>query len=176
MTSMEAIVGIFGTPADAIPAVGRLRQAGIPTQCISVFVPGAVRPEALERLPVSDAEPSGTGEAIGGVVGGAAGLTAGFQLGALATLLVPGVGAVAAIGLGAAALLGLGGALAGKLVGGAIEDAGTDGLPHDDLLRCQDALRRGATVVVVQPPDADASEKARYELAHSGATPLEDVA
>jgi hypothetical protein len=173
---MEAIVGTFGTPADAIPAVERLRQAGIPTKCVNVFVPGVSRPSSLERLPVSDAEPSGTGEAIGGVVGAASGLTAGFQLGALATLLVPGVGAVAAIGLGAAALFGLGGAMAGKAVGGALEDAGTQGLPHDDLLRCQDALRRGATVVVVEPPDADAADKVRDELAHSGATPLEDVA
>ena len=173
---MEAIVGIFGTPADAIPAVERLRQAGIPTERISVFVPGVARPNALERLPVSDAEPSGTGEAIGGVVGAASGLTAGFQLGALATLLVPGVGAVAAIGLGAAALLGIGGAVAGRAVGGALEDAGTQGLPHDDLLRCQDALRRGATVVVVQPADADSAETARRQLAQSGATPLEDVA
>jgi hypothetical protein len=172
---MEAIVGIFGTTADALTAVGRLRQSSILPQCISVFVPG-VRPQTLERLPVSDAERSGTGEAIGGVVGGAAGLAAGFQLGALATLLVPGAGLVAAVGLGAAALLGLGGAVAGKAAGGALEEAGTSGLPHDDLLRCQSALRRGATVVVVQPPDADAANVAAAALVSSGAMPLDDVA
>src|SRR5262249_23278108 len=144
VTPMEAIVGIFGTATDAIPAVERLRQAGVPTKCISVFVPGVAAPGALERVPVSDAERSGTGEAIGGAVGAASGLAAGFQLGALATLLVPGVGAVSAIGLGAAALLGVGGAVAGRTLGGAMEDAGTHGLPHDDLARCQDALRRGA--------------------------------
>ena len=70
----------------------------------------------------------------GGVIGGAMGLAAGV---AVASLLLPGVGAAIAIGLGAGTL-GLGGAVAGAAGGEALEELLTRGLPKDESfsMRC----------------------------------------
>jgi hypothetical protein len=90
-------------------------------------------------------------------------------VGAVVSLLVPGVGPVIAAGMLAAAL----GAAGGIAVGRSLESALSEGLPKDELFFYEEALRRGRAVVIVQVDDAAEAERARAELAASGAESLD---
>jgi hypothetical protein len=81
------------------------------------------------------------------------GLAGGFELGAVASAMVPGVGPVLAMGLAGAALLGLTGATVGAVAGDALENAATEGLPEDELFIYEDALRRGRSVLIAFADD-----------------------
>ena len=109
------------------------------------------------------------GKALGGVIGGAMGLAAGA---AVASLLLPGVGAVIAIGLGAGTL-GLGGAVAGAAGGGALEELLTRGLPKDEIFLYEEALRQGRTVIVVTSEDDDLLTQSRQLMERNGAESLD---
>ena len=109
------------------------------------------------------------GAALGAVVGGASGASMGIPVGAMLTLLVPGVGPVIASGLIGAALLGAGGAV----VGAKLEESLTRGLPHDELFVYEDALRRGHSVVVALVDDAGHAEAARQLLSAAGAESID---
>jgi hypothetical protein len=162
---MTPTVGIFFDRASAERAVGNLRAVGLPASSIHVLVPGS-EPLAA-KVSVSEAEQPGMGRAIGGVIGGAVGVASGAEIGAAAaaSALLPVAGPAIAIGLVGAVLLSLGGAA----VGGALETALADGLPKDELFVYEDALRRGYTIVVVVPADADEHERAVAVLEGSGA-------
>jgi outer membrane lipoprotein SlyB len=150
---MKTVVGILTSQSDAELTSERLREAGIPSNNISLLTPGS-SPSKVAEVPTTETEQPGMGAAMGGVVGGALGAAGGMGLGAaIATLLVPGVGAVLAIGLGGAALLGAGGAIGGAVAGGALEDSMARGLPIDELFVYEDALRRGRSVVIVFAED-----------------------
>jgi hypothetical protein len=165
---MGTVAGIFNSRADAARAVEALRGAGFGEDRISLLAPGTSR-EQLDEVPTTDTEQSGMGAALGGAVGGALGVAGGLELGAVASLLVPGVGPVFAVGLAAAALFGAGGAVAGVAAGEALEDSMARGLPHDELFVYEDALRRGRTVVLAVADEDEGEEKARGVLARSGA-------
>src|SRR4029434_2882867 len=120
-----------------------------------------------------ETEQPGMGKAIGAVVGGVTGAALGPIGLAFVSLLVPGVGAVAAAGLYAAALLGVGGAAAGAAVGGTLEDSMSDGLPKDALFVYEDALRRGRTVVIALAKDDEQAEAARTALEEVGAESID---
>jgi hypothetical protein len=167
---MESIVGIFNSLADAKRAAALLRTLGIGENKMTVLSPHTTEAELEARVPTTDAEQPGMGEALGGTVGAALGAAGGATAGAAAaSLLVPGVGPVLALGIVGAALLGAGGAAAGAMAGGAMETALAEGLPHDELYVYEDALRRGRSVVVAFADNDQMAENARAELARAGA-------
>ncbi|MEP7132263.1 MAG: hypothetical protein ABI914_03810 [Acidobacteriota bacterium] len=171
---MESIVGIFRDGRTAQAATESLRACGIPPDRINLLTPGDPEGSAQTRVSTSDTEQPGMGKALGGVVGGVAGATAGMGLGAAAaSLLIPGIGPIAAVGLAAAALFGVGGAIGGVAAGGALENAMSHGVPKDELYLYEDALRKGHSVVFAfAENDADAA-KVRERLAAAGAETLD---
>lgn len=93
---------------------------------------------------------------------------------AVLSILIPGIGPIMAIGLAALGFVGLvGGAFAGVAVGGALENAMSDGLPKDELYVYEDALRQGRTVLIVLTEDTTQAEAARVALAQAGAESLD---
>jgi len=68
-----------------------------------------------------------------------------------------------------AVLLSLGGAA----VGGALENALTNGLPKDELFVYEDALRRGYSIVIIMPSDPSEQERAVAVLDGSGAESID---
>jgi hypothetical protein len=162
---MQAVAAVFVSRAAAERAVAALPGLGIPRDRITLLMPGA----DARRVPTDEGEAPGMGAALGAVVGGASGATIGIPVGAMLTLLVPGVGPVIASGLIGAALLGAGGAV----VGAKLEESLTNGLPHDELFIYEDALRRGHSVVVALVEDADHAEAARQLLGAAGAESID---
>jgi hypothetical protein len=92
------------------------------------------------------------GKALGAAVGLAGGMCVAEV--ALSSLVAPGIGPLLGIGLLSGALL----AAIGAVTGGAIENHMAQGLPGDELLVYEDALRRGRSVVVVTPETMRRSE------------------
>jgi hypothetical protein len=176
---MEPVVGIFTTRAEAENAIKRLQSAGIPSERINLLTPAASEQELekeLNRVPTSDTEPPGIGEAIGGVVGGAIGAAGGLSLGtAAASLLIPGVGPVLAIGILSAALLGTGGVVGGALAGKALEEGMAEGLPVDELYVYEDALRQGRSIAIVLCDEEDQAELARRIMSETGAEAIDSA-
>ena len=155
---------------------GRLSLAGgFSVDRIELLLPGSRRLEAeLETVPTEEAEQSGVGQAVAGVIGGAAGASAGFGLGAAtASLLIPGVGPVTAIGLAAAALFGAAGAAGGVAAGKALEDSTRSGIPRDELYLYEDALAHGKSVLFARPESEEQADWARGQLAAAGAESLD---
>ena len=162
---MKSVAGIFTTREAAERGVAALDGVGVPRDRVSVLMPGASTAE-LRSVPTQDAEPPGTGTAIGAVVGGAVGAAGGFPIGAaLVSLAVPGVGPVIASGIVGAALLGVGGAA----VGATLEDSVSKGLPKDELFLYEDALRQGRSVVIALAGDDEQADAARAALERAGA-------
>ena len=169
---MEPIVGIFSTREGAQRARAALMAGGLSADRIELLIPG--KQEDLESVPTEEAEQSGVGHAVAGVVGGAAGASAGFGIGAVtASLLVPGVGPVIAIGLAAAALFGAAGAAGGVAAGKALEDSTRSGIPRDELYLYEDALGHGKSVLFARPETEDKADEIRRELTAGGAESLD---
>jgi hypothetical protein len=167
---MQSIVGIFNSLADARRAAAILKSLGIDEDKITALSPHTSDTEFEARVPTSEAEQPGMGQAVGGTVGAALGAAGGASAGAaVATFLVPGVGPVLALGLLGAAVFGAGGAAAGVLAGGALEKAIDQGLPRDEIYVYEDALRRGRSVVIAFADDEQIAENARAELKRDGA-------
>lgn len=102
------------------------------------------------------------------MLGGALGVAGGLELGIAATALIPGVGPVLAYGLVAAALLGTGGAVGGAILGEAVDDKATEGVPSDELFFYEDALRQGRSVILVLAEDHSEERRAHKLLADGG--------
>lgn len=171
---MNTVVGIFQSNTSAENAVQQLRANGIGDDYITLLSPGTTEDQIEARIPTSDTESPGMGEAMGGAVGGAIGAASGATLGlAVGSLLLPGVGPVLIAGALGAALIGAGGALAGAQAGTAIEEGLASGLPHDELYLYEDALRQGRTVLIISTDDDDQSERVRTVLAQAGAESID---
>ncbi len=171
---MEAIVGIFRDWQSAQAAMESLRSAGIAPDRINLVTPQDPGGSVRTRVSMSETEQPGMGKALGGVVGGVAGATAGMGLGAAAaSLLIPGIGPVAAVGLAAAALFGAGGAIGGVAAGGALENAMSHGIPKDELYLYEDALRKGRSVVFAFSENAEQASAVRERLTAAGAETLD---
>jgi hypothetical protein len=112
-----------------------------------------------------DAEQPGMGMALGATVGGAMGLAGGVTLGALASVLIPGVGPILAIGFAGSAL----GLLGGGALGGNLDSSLSDGIPQDELYIYEDALRQGRSVVIAFAENHAQVESAHHSLKASGA-------
>lgn len=170
---MEPVVGIFSSRSAATAAAGKLRESGWTPERVQLLFPESSDAK-VARVPVEDAEQPGVGKALGGVVGGAAGAAAGLGFGAVvASLFIPGVGAVSAIGLAAAALFGAGGAIGGAAAAGALEDEAQAGLPRDELFLYEDALAHGKSVVFALTQSAEEVGTARRLLEAAGAESLD---
>ena len=165
---MQTIAGIFRTRADAERTAALLGTLGVAPERITVLSPGT----PTDRLPTDEGEAPGTGAAIGAVVGGATGAAVGLPLGASVSFLVPGIGPVIALGVLGAALFGAGGAAAGS----ALEQSLVTGVPRDDRLAYEAALRRGRSVLVALEDDPDRAADARRIVEEAHAEGVGDVA
>jgi hypothetical protein len=114
-------------------------------------------------------------KALGAVTGAAVGIAGGFELGAVASAAVPGIGPVSAVGFWGGAILGLAGATAGVAAGSAIDNVLTDERPERELFVFDDALRNGLSIVLAFTDDGDTSEFVRHVLAAEGAEGAESV-
>ena len=170
---VEPEVGIFDSRESAFGAARALRDRGIPSERIELLLPGH-QAEAESSVPTDEAEQPGVGRALGGVAGGAIGASVGLGVGAaVASLMLPGVGAVTAIGLAAAALFGAGGAAAGVAAGGELEDRSYRGLPRDELYLYEDALAHGRAVLFATPQSEEQVEAVRSVMVATGAVSLD---
>ena len=160
---MHAVVGIFETIQDARRG-GREVFRVAPRAHVRLVSPTATGAE-IDTLPTDDAEQPGMGAAVGGVIGGAAGA-------ALASLLVPPIGAAALAGIAGGALLGAG---SGAVAGDVAEEKLSFGVPHDELLVYQEAVRRGRALVVAATTSSEEADAARDALKAAGAQSV-DVA
>src|SRR5262245_60949226 len=154
---MQAVVGIFDSIQHARSAGQDVFRVA-PAARVRLVAPDASQAE-VDTLPVDDAEQPGMGAAVGGVVGGAMGA-------ALASLLAPPVGAVAVAGIAGGALLGAGG---GAVAGDAVEDRLSFGIPHDELLVYEEALRRGRSLLVAGTRTTEDADVVREALVAAGA-------
>jgi len=168
---MISVAGVFKSRSDAQRGSTQLLATGISKDRINLLTPEASEKE-LGAVPVDSAEQPGMGKAIGAAVGGAVGLAGGIGLGgAVASLLVPGIGPVIAVGAAGAALLGA----LGFKAGGAIEKSMTNGLPEDELFVYEDALRQGRTVVVADADNDTQAKAARGVLENAGAESIDRI-
>jgi hypothetical protein len=171
---MRATSGIFKWQADAERACQRLHSVvGLPKDRINLLVPGGAGEEA-QRVPVSNREPPGMGNAFGAVAGAAIGMAAGFGLGAVVS---------AAMGRGSPlmgkffwseTILGVLGAAGGAAPGNALDHASTEGLPADEWFVCKDALERGCCLVLAFSDDHNTTVSLRALLAAEGAESIDE--
>jgi hypothetical protein len=164
---MEAITGVFTGRDDAERALIAIHQAGVPLDKLTFLTPGTPRQveKELASVPADATEQPGMGTAIGALLGGGVGITGG----ALLIALVPGLGPVSAVGLLGSAILGAAGATVGGAAGGKIENASYEGLPEDEIYVYEDALRKGRSVVIALPDDAESAAHIRELLKQQGA-------
>ncbi len=167
---MNTIVGVFESRSGSERACAALAPLGIAENRVNILTPEMTERE-LARIPTIEAEQPGMGKALGAAVGGAVGIAGGMGIAevALASLVAPGVGPVLAIGLLAGAVLGA----LGMVTGGTIENYMAQGLPGDELLVYEDALRRGRSVVVVIPENNEQEKIVRGVFERAGAETLD---
>jgi hypothetical protein len=169
---MKTVAGVFRHSESAREAAVALRRAGFPQDQVNLLFPTSSE-EALHSVPASETEQPGVGGAIGGVVGGALGIAAGFELGVVVTAMIPGVGPILAVGIAAAALFGAGGAVSGAILGEAADENTTEGVPSDELIFYEDALRQGKSLVLVLAKDDSEEERAGKLLEDGGAQSID---
>lgn len=167
---MTTVAGVFRSRERAEHAAVDLRQTGL--QSINLLIPGAISSQ-VDAVPTTETEQPGMGMTVGGVLGGALGMAAGMEIGAVATILIPGVGPVLAVGIAAAAILGVGGVVGGAAAGAALEKDSTTGLPADELFVYKDALKQGRSVIFVEARDDDEAAKAHAVLENAGAESID---
>src|SRR5256885_8673042 len=110
---MKSIVGIFNSFADAKRGAALLRTVGISEDRITVLSPHTPEAAVEVRIPTTETEQPGMGQALGGAIGAGLGVAGGVSAGtAVASPPVSGVGAGLAFWLQGAALLGAYGAAA----------------------------------------------------------------
>jgi hypothetical protein len=167
---MHTLVGVFASRSSAERACAELAPLGIAERRVNILTPQMTESE-IAAIPTIEAEQPGMGKAFGAAVGGAVGLAGGMGIAevALSSLVAPGIGPILAIGALGGALLGA----LGAVTGGAIENYMAQGLPGDELLVYEDALRRGRSVVVVVPEDNAQEKIARGVLERAGAESLD---
>ena len=168
---MEAVTGIFQTRSAAQRALHEVHKAGIPSDKLTLLVPGSVDQveKEVQSVPTDATEQPGMGTAMGALFGGGVGLTGG----AILMALVPGLGPVTALGLLGAGILGAAGATVGGAIGNKVENASYEGIPEDEIFLYEDALRKGHSVVVALADDEPAASAVRDVLKRSGAESID---
>ena len=118
---MKAVTGVFNSSSEGRHAILKLRALGISDENLNFLTPSNAARE-LTEVPTLETEQPGMGKAIGAVVGGVTGAALGPIGLAFVSLLVPGVGAVAAAAVRGSPA-GSRRAAAGAVVGGTLEDS-----------------------------------------------------
>jgi hypothetical protein len=168
---MQSITGIFTNHEMAERAATELRAPGIAGDRISVLRPGTSPSAIATEVPTNEGEQPGVGPTLGGVVGAAAGAAGGMQIAAAAAFtLLPFGAPVIVTGLLAGGLVGTG---AGIAIGKALEDHLPEGLPRDELILYEEALRQGKSVVIALVESDEQASAGRAVLAAAGAEDLD---
>lgn len=155
-------VGVFKNADDARRAVRALREAGFAQDSIS-FV---IRTDGPENMPETvPASRVATDAEIGAAAGGIGGVLLG-----LASVAVPGVGAVVAMG---PLLAALGGAGIGAVTGGMIGALTDVGLTKEEAHYYAEGVERGDAIVTVRAGDPDAADRALRIMDANGAIDLD---
>ncbi len=166
----QTLTALFDRYDDAVEAVRRLEQAGVPHADIGLVSNDAAHSQYYGAIP-GDADPmpdtpvsgTGAGASLGTLVGGGAGLLAGLGL-----LAIPGLGPVVAAGWLAATLVGAGvGAAAGGLVG-SLTDIGVS---ETDAHAYAEGVHRGGTLLTVRA-EPDMAARIGALLDHDDAVDL----
>ena len=147
---MRTITALFDTYDHAASAVRAVKDAGIPSDDISLIankLGGDTDIDAPSDLEAGEGAAAGAG--VGAVAGGGAGLLAG-----LGTLAIPGIGPVIAGGwLLATAVGALAGAAVGGAAGGLLGALANAGVPEAEAHVYAEGVRRGGTLVTVRADD-----------------------
>ncbi|MCA9626923.1 MAG: hypothetical protein KC766_04635 [Myxococcales bacterium] len=137
----KVISGAFDSTLKARSAINELYARGVRQETISVMMPQEAKTEFAR---IDDNTKAPEGAAIGGAAGLAlGGLAAGLT--AIATVVVPGVGLLAAGPI----VAGLAGAGAGGAVGGAVGGLVGYGMTEHEAKLGQEVLKRGGILVTV---------------------------
>jgi hypothetical protein len=164
---MQSVAGIFRDRASAERAAHALRAQEVADDRVSILTPDMSAAEASASVSTTEGEQPGIGPTIGAVVGTAAGATSGMQVAlAAAVTVLPLVGPVIITGMLAGAVVG---AAAGAGIGKALESHLADGLPKDEWLVYEEALRRGRSVVIAIVESEDRARICRDILTRNGA-------
>lgn len=136
-------VGLFHDRLQARDAIGACQEAGISPTDIGLLVPNpADAPVVAEVTEASMKKSAAVGAVEGGVFGGLL-----SWLGPVGLLTIPGIGPTIAASV---LLTALGGALAGAGLGALAGRLQALGMPHDEAERCEQEVRKGATLVTVR--------------------------
>lgn len=171
MANVErTVIGLFDTTPHAETAVRALKSEGFTEAQIGVAMQSkadAAKFDATTATPVEQA--AGAGAVTGTVVGGLVGLLAGFG-----TIVVPGVGPVAAAGtlstvLGSTAL----GAGVGAAAGGVIGALVGLGVPEEEAHVYAEGLKRGGTLVSINTHNETEANKAVSVLRTNNAVDID---
>jgi hypothetical protein len=167
-TGRITVIGFYDDRAPAEEAARALIDAGVDRNNISL-----VARDIAEGVPqfVELQEKTTDGSTLGeNVAGGAAvGGIAGYLLG-IATLTIPGLGALVALGPIAGLVAGATVGAAGGGIIGAIKDSG---VPDDEANFYEEGLRRGGSVVLVDAWEHD-SDRIRDILEGHGAVDIDE--
>jgi hypothetical protein len=132
-----------------------LKEAGFTERDVSL-VSSRITTQDAEDETGPAIDHTGTGAAVGGIIGAAAGFMVGTGV-----MAIPGIGPVVAAGwLASTFAMGAAGVAAGGLAGGmvgALAGTGTD----EEIQVYAESIRRGDTLVTVRVPDDRAQEAAR---------------
>jgi hypothetical protein len=164
---MKTVAGVFSTMIDVERAVCELERVGVPSEAISI-VAGDEEGRHKKYLETAHlaSRSAGVAAASGASFGGGVGIIA-----SLVALAIPGVGAIVAGGAIATVIMGFGVGAAG---GGLISALHSMAIPHEMAPLYEEAVRRGALMVVVEVTDPMEREVVNL-LAESGGRDLEDV-
>ena len=140
---LETAIGVFASRDRAEEAVKELLKQHVPEESIVFLTRAENGANSGEEF----------GKYVGSFAGGALGWSAGVTV---ATLFVPGIGAVLALGFGGAALLGLVGAGTGARVSKIVSEETATSQPAPDEKSAEDAaffrevLKQGRSLIVVR--------------------------
>lgn len=164
---MKTVAGVFSTMIDVERAVRELERVGVPNEAISIIA-GDEEGRHKKYLETAHLASRSTGAAAasGASFGGGVGIMA-----SLVALAIPGVGPIIAGGAIAAVVTGFGVGAAG---GGLISAFHSMAIPHEKAPLYEEAVRRGALMVVVEVTDPMEQEVVNL-LAENGGRDLEDM-
>jgi hypothetical protein len=164
---MKTVAAVFSTMIDVERAVRELERVGVPDEAISIIA-GDEEGRHKEYLEASHlaSRSAGVAAASGASFGGGVGIIA-----SLVALAVPGVGAIVAGGALATVIAGFGVGAAG---GGVISALHSMAIPHEKAPLYDEAVRRGALMVVVETTDPMEKEVVNL-MAENGGRDLEDA-
>ena len=159
----QAVFGIADSEARAERIMGDLRDAGFPTEAISVLFPDRtgtreLRHDAHTKAPEGASTGAGTGALLGGTLGWLSGVGA---------IAIPGLGAFIAAG---PILAMLSGAATGAAVGGVSGALLGYAVPEFEATQYESKLRDGNYLISVHTENVVQQAHARDILGRNGAT------